>query len=290
MPAPDVDDLADVRAGLDALDAPAPRRRPWWQAVLGALVPPLVALSLVVAVWQVLWAMAFWPEYQLPAPKAVWNEIWELVRTGDVGDVLWTSVHRAVFGFLIAVLIATPIGLLLARVSLLRAAFGPIITGLQSMPSVAWVPVAVIWFGPTPATIYTVVLLGSVPSIVNGLIAGVDHVPPILLRAGKAMGAGRLAGARHVLLPAALPGYLAGCKQGWAFSWRSLMAAELIANSPQLGQGFGQTLENARALNFMPGVLAAITLILFVGIGVELLVFRPLERRVLRSRGLAAAA
>jgi NitT/TauT family transport system permease protein len=102
------------------------------------------------------------------------------------------------------------------------------------------------------------------------------------------LGAGQLASARHILLPAALPGYLAGLKQGWAFSWRSLMAAELIANSPQLGSGLGQYLSNGRSLNDMPTVLAAIVLILVVGIGIDLILFRPVERYVLRSRGLGA--
>jgi NitT/TauT family transport system permease protein len=124
-----------------------------------------------------------------------------------------------------------------------------------------------------------------VPSIANGMLAGVDQIPPILLRVGTVLGAGRFASARHILLPAALPGYLAGLKQGWAFSWRSLMAAELIANSPQLGEGLGQYLQNGQSLSDMPTVIAAIVLILLVGIGVELLVFRPLERSVLRSRG-----
>jgi NitT/TauT family transport system permease protein len=103
------------------------------------------------------------------------------------------------------------------------------------------------------------------------------------------MGAGRWQTARHILLPAALPGYLAGCKQGWAFSWRSLMAAEIIASSPALGLGLGQFLHNGQSLNDMPMVIAAIGLILAVGIGIELLVFRPAERRVLRARGLALA-
>jgi NitT/TauT family transport system permease protein len=101
------------------------------------------------------------------------------------------------------------------------------------------------------------------------------------------MGAGRIAAARLILLPAALPGYLAGCKQGWAFSWRSLMAAEIIATSPQLGIGLGAYLKEGSDVNSMPGVIAAIFLILLVGIGIELLFFRPLERRVLRARGLA---
>jgi NitT/TauT family transport system permease protein len=134
--------------------------------------------------------------------------------------------------------------------------------------------------------VYAVVLLGAVPSIANGLVAGVDQTPPLYLRAGRVVGATGLASVRHVLLPAALPGFLAGLKQGWAFAWRSLMAAELIASSPDLGTGLGQLLENFRTYSDMSGVLATIILILLVGIGIDVLVFSPLERRVLRSRGL----
>jgi NitT/TauT family transport system permease protein len=114
----------------------------------------------------------------------------------------------------------------------------------------------------------------------------VDQVPPILTRVGDVIGAGRWDAARLILLPAALPGYLAGCKQGWAFAWRSLMAAEIIATSPQLGIGLGTYLKEGSDVNNMAGVIAAILLILVVGIGIELCVFRPLERRVLRTRGL----
>jgi NitT/TauT family transport system permease protein len=170
-----------------------------------------------------------------------------------------------------------------------RAAIGPLLGGLQSLPSVAWVPAAIIWFGLNDSAIYFVVLLGSVPSIANGLISGIDQVPPILPRVGQVMGAGKLASARHILLPAALPGFLAGLKQGWAFTWRSLMAAELIANSPKLGVGLGTYLEDGSSFNNMQGVIAAIFLILLVGVGIELIVFRPLERFVLRSRGLTGS-
>jgi NitT/TauT family transport system permease protein len=154
---------------------------------------------------------------------------------------------------------------------------------------VAWVPAAILWFGLTDSAIFVVVLLGAVPSIANGLVSGIDQIPPILPRVGKALGAGRIAGIRHIMLPAALPGFLAGLKQGWAFSWRSLMAAELIATSPQLGVGLGQFLHNGSSLNDMSMVMAAILLIFFVGVGIELLVFRPLERTVLLTRGLTGA-
>ncbi|XVS65875.1 ABC transporter permease [Actinosynnema sp. CA-299493] len=283
-------DLAAVGAGLDALDAPSQEQRPSWRRrFLRTAVPPLIAFAVLLGVWQALWAAALWPEYQLPSPSSVWAAVAEAIETGRAFEVLWTSVSRAVLGFLTAVVIATPLGLLIAKVRVVRAAIGSLLTGLQSLPSVAWVPAGILWFGATPTTIYFVVLMGSVPSIANGLVSGVDQIPPLLPRVGQALGAGRMAAARHILLPAALPGYLAGLKQGWAFSWRSLMAAEIIATSPQLGEGLGQYLHNGASLNDISMVIAAIFLILLVGVGIELLVFRPLERAVLRARGLTGA-
>jgi NitT/TauT family transport system permease protein len=287
----ELDDAA-VGAGLDALDTPGQSTsdgRSRTRRILGQVLPPVVALAVIVGIWQALWAAAFWPEYQLPAPAAVWDQIWGLVTSGDIFGFLWVSVHRAVIGFAVAVVAAVPLGLLIANFSLVRRGIGPLVSGLQSLPSVAWVPAAILWFGLTDASIYFVVLLGAVPSVANGLVSGMDQIPPILPRVGKVLGAGRLASARHILLPAALPGFLAGLKQGWAFSWRSLMAAELIATSPQLGVGLGQFLHNGMSLSDMSMVMAAIILILFVGIGIELLVFRPLERAVLRARGLTGA-
>ena len=140
--------------------------------------------------------------------------------------------------FALALVIATPLGLLVAKVRPVRSAIGPILSGLQSLPSVAWVPAAILWFGLTDATICFVVLAGSIPAIANGLVAGIDQIPPILPRAGQVLGARGLTSARHILLPAALPGYLAGCKQGRAFSWRSLMAAEIIAAGRSWGTGW----------------------------------------------------
>jgi len=259
-PVETIDD-ASVGAGLDALDSPSTSdRQNRTLRFLSHAWPPIAVLVLVVVIWQSLWAAAFWPEYQLPAPAAVWTQIWDRVLSGEFFGFLWVSVHRAVIGFFIAVVAAIPLGLLIANFSLVRRGIGPIVSGLQSLPSVAWVPAAVLWFGLTDASIYFVVLLG----------------------------AGRLASARYILLPAALPGFLSGLKQGWAFSWRSLMAAELIATSPQLGVGLGQFLHNGMSLSDMSMVMAAIILILFVGIGIELLVFRPLEKAVLRARGLGA--
>ncbi|MEU3045929.1 ABC transporter permease [Streptomyces sp. NPDC006984] len=280
------DDLAGLEAGLDALDSVQSQRAPLRQVLVGKVLPPVVAVALVLLVWQLLVAAEVTESYKLPAPSAVWDGVREMWLQGTLLDVVWTSVSRGLLGFLLALAIGTPLGLLVARVRFVRAAIGPILSGLQSLPSVAWVPPAVIWLGLNDAMMFTVILLGAVPSIANGLVSGVDQVPPLFLRAGRTMGATGLKGTWHIVMPAALPGYLAGLKQGWAFSWRSLMAAEIIASSPDLGLGLGQLLENGRNNFDMPGVFLAILLILVVGIAIDLLIFSPLERWVLRSRGL----
>jgi NitT/TauT family transport system permease protein len=280
-------DAGSVGAGLDALDTPvtayqeSPVRR-----IAARVLPPIGAIAVFVLIWQVLWAAAFWPEFKLPAPVDVWAQIWQLVVSGDILELFWTSVHRAVIGFAISLLIAVPLGLAIANITVVRRGVGPLVSGLQSLPSVAWVPAAILWFGLNDRAIYWVVLLGAVPSIANGLVSGLDQVPPILPRVGQALGAGRWSGIRYILLPAALPGFLGGLKQGWAFSWRSLMAAELIATSPDLGEGLGQYLHNGMSLSDISMVFAGILLIFVVGVGIELLVFRPLENSVLRARGL----
>ncbi|MGW0935733.1 ABC transporter permease [Streptomyces sp. NPDC002666] len=280
------DDLAGLEAGLDALDAVQVHRTPVREVLLRKVLPPLLAVALVVVVWQLLvWAQVT-EDYKLPPPSAVAESLGDMWRQGTLLEVVWTSVSRGLLGFLLSVAIGTPLGLLVARVKFVRAAIGPILSGLQSLPSVAWVAPAVIWLGLNDSMMFAVILLGAVPSIANGLVSGVDQVPPLFLRAGRTLGATGLRGTWFIVMPAALPGYLAGLKQGWAFSWRSLMAAEIIASSPDLGLGLGQLLENGRNNADMPGIFLAILLILFVGIAIDLLIFSPLERWVLRSRGL----
>jgi NitT/TauT family transport system permease protein len=283
------DALASLEAGLDALEQPdtAPRRR--FARVRSAL-PPFVALGLLVGVWQLAYVLHLKSPEALPSPAEVVRSLGEQWGKGTVQEAVLNSLHRGVLGFLASIAVGTPLGLLIARVKPVRAAIGPIISGLQSLPSVAWVPAAIIWFGLSDAAIYFVVLMGAVPSIANGLVAGIDQIPPLYLKVGRVLGARRLTAARHVVVPAALPGYVAGVKQGWAFSWRSLMAAELITYSPRLGLGLGQLLDTGRQLSDMSLVVASIVVILAVGVGIELLVFAPLERRVLARRGLATGA
>lgn len=280
-------DVRAVEAGLDALQTPPTpgggrRRRSVW-----AVLAPLLALAFLVGAWQLFVLAAVKPAYIVPGPLEVGRQFAATWERGDLQKALATSLERGVLGFAIAVAIATPIGIMVARVRWVRLAFGPIITGLQVLPSVAWVPAAILWFGLTDATAYFVILMGAIPSIINGLVAGVDQVPPLFRRVGRVLGANPVELVRFVILPAALPGYVAGLKQGWAFSWRSLMAAEIIAVGGDIGFGLGSLLQQGREIQDMGVVLVAILLILAVGILVELLFFAPLERGLLRRRGLA---
>jgi NitT/TauT family transport system permease protein len=279
-------DTRDLEAGLDALQT---TKEPRQARVVGrTALAPLLGLGVFLAAWQVVYWLDLKPSYVIPSPADVATAFAQLWQRGDVQNAVWTSLERGIVGFLAAVAIATPLGVVVARVRWIRAAFGPIITGLQVLPSVAWVPAAIIWFGLSDATVYFVVLMGAIPSIVNGFVAGVDHIPPLYRNVGRVLGAGPLQQVRWVVLPAALPGYLAGLKQGWAFSWRSLMAAEIIAVGGTIGFGLGSLLQQGRELAAMSTIFVAIVLILAVGMLVELAVFAPAERRLLRARGLGA--
>ncbi|MFE2100034.1 MULTISPECIES: ABC transporter permease [unclassified Streptomyces] len=278
-------DAGSVEAGLDALETTATGRTPFSQTFKNKILPPVIAIAVVLVAWSLLYPVVDNPS-KLPSPSDVWGEVEDQWLKGTLLEYIWGSVSRGLLGFVLALAIGTPLGLLVARVKFVRAAFGPILSGLQSLPSVAWVAPAVIWLGLDNSVMFTVILLGAVPSIANGLVSGVDQVPPLFLRAGRTLGATGLRGTWHIVMPAALPGYVAGLKQGWAFSWRSLMAAEIIAQSPDMGMGLGQLLEVGRTNSSMATVFLAILLILFVGIAIDLLIFSPLERWVLRSRGL----
>lgn len=282
-------DLATLEAGLDALEATETEKTPLGKRFVKAAVPAVLSIVGLLAVWQLLYALKLWPEWKFPGPASVWRSLGDQWEQGLVWSAVRNSVSRGLIGFAMSAVIATPLAILITRVRFARAVLRPILSGLQQLPSVAWVPAAIIWFGLTPTTIYAVVILGATPSITNGLVNGIDQIPPIYLRAAKVLGLGRLDNVRRVVLPAALPTYLSGLEQGWAFAWRSLMAAELIAISPALGNGLGQTLETGRQLGDMSLIVTAILLILATGILVEKLGFAPVRRRAYRNRGLAVA-
>jgi NitT/TauT family transport system permease protein len=271
--------------GLDALDVPIVEPERQLRRLWRAAWPKLTAVAFVIAAWQAIVWSGWRPDYVLPGPARVFGEIGELMGTAKFWSAVATTLRRAATGFGLAILIGTALGVAVSRSRVLRRALGSFISGLQSMPSIAWFPFAILVFKLSESAILFVVILGASPSIANGLINGIDHIPPLLLRAGRVLGASGFASLRHVVLPAALPGYVAGLKQGWAFSWRSLMAGELlviIETRPSLGS----QLQFARELSDAPALIALMIVILIVGIVIDDLVFAAIEQRIRRRRGL----
>jgi len=279
------ENLAEEVAGLDALEMPAvptvSRPVRLWKAAW----PKLAALAIALALWQVVVWSGWKPDYALAGPAATFQELWDRLLDGTMLTALGMTMRRAFAGYALAVLVGVVLGSLVARIAVLRTAVGSLITGLQTMPSIAWFPLALLLFLPSESAIMFVMVLGAAPAIANGLIAGTDHIPPLLLRAGRVLGARDLALYRHVILPASLPSFLMGLKQGWAFAWRSLMAGELlviIANRHSLGEQLNNAYEFANSA----WLLATMVVILVIGIAVDSLVFGTLDRAIRRRWGL----
>lgn len=254
---------------------------------LDAVVAPILTVVVLISIWQIISWVSPLREDLFPGPVSVAQKLPQLLADGSLLSAVGTSLFRAVSGFVIAVVIATPVALLLAHQPLLRKGVGPLVSAMQVLPSIAWVPAAIILFGLSDATIYTVLLLGAIPSIINGLLSGIDMIPSQYKSLSKVLGASKWEHVLHFELPAAMPGYVAGLRQGWAFAWRSLMAAELIAVGGSLALGVGSLLQRGRDLADLPLVMLVILTILLVGVVIELAVFAPIERKLLRDRGMS---
>ncbi|MEU4566893.1 ABC transporter permease [Micromonospora sp. NPDC023956] len=256
-------------SGLDALEiagqekVPSRVSRTW-----SATWPKLAALVIAIGTWQVVVWTGWKPEYSLPGPVTVGQELLRQVSGPQLWDGMATTLRRAAVGYVFSVAVGLLVGLAVARFRVLRAAIGSMITALQTMPSIAWFPLAILLFELSEKAIFFVVVLGAAPSIANGVIAGVDYVPPLLVRAGRNIGARGLNLYRYVIAPAALPAIVAGLKQGWAFSWRSLMAGELIVVGIST-TSLGAQLTYSRELSDAPWLLATMIVILVVGLVVD---------------------
>ncbi|MEM6110034.1 ABC transporter permease [Mycobacterium sp. 050272] len=246
--------------------------------------PKVAAIGVFIGIWQLVVYTEWQPPFVLPRPAAVAENLWHQLHGPLLWEAIATTMGRAVTGFVLAAVIGSVSGALIARNRLLRAAFGPLITGLQTMPAIAWFPFAIIFFGLHTSAILFVIVIGAAPSVAIGVISGVDHIPPLLLRAATTLQLRPLALYRHVIVPAALPMFVTGLKQGWAFAWRSLMAGELVvlvANTSSIGV----LLENAQNLTDMPSAISIMIVILVIGIVVDA-VFSYADLQVRRRWGL----
>lgn len=200
---------------------------------------------------------------------------------------IWLSVYRLLQGYFIATIIGFPLGLLVARSKLAEKTIGWLAVSIQSLPSICWIPLAVLWFSRVSDTapILFVTIMGSLFATVVTVADGLRNVPPLYARAGRTLGASGPRLYFSVLLPAAMPGIVSGLKVGWGFAWRSLMSAELIVN---VG-GLGFLLQRDRELGEAEGVLATIFIIIVLGIVVQDLLFKPVEQRLQNLWGLTGA-
>jgi len=258
-------------AGLDALElAPETKgagggerlRRVW-----AALWPKLAAVALVWLVWELV-HLTGWKKLVLPGPGVTLSNLWDQAQTSLLWHAAGDTLLRAVLGYAIAVVIGTVVGLLVARIPPLRAAVGSLITGLQTLPSAAWIPFAIILFGLSTSTILFIIVMAAAPAIANGVISGVDYIPPLLLKSGKMIGLRGLRMTWHLIIPAALPTFTASLKQAWAFTWHALLTAELlvlVAGVPSIGQLFSADQEQTD----MPSTIAVMIVILVLGIAAD---------------------
>jgi NitT/TauT family transport system permease protein len=285
FPASSATDVLDRQiAGLDALEMaarsrPGPLRRIW-----ASVWPVLAAMVIAIGTWEIVVLSGWKPTYVLPGPAQVFPQLGKDLSEAGFWSGLGLTMRRAVIGFALAIIVGAAIGAVVSRVRFLRVAFGSLITGLQTMPSIAWFPLAILLFQLSESAILFVIVLGAAPSIANGLIAGVDYTPPILLRAGKILGLRGFALYRHLILPASLQAFVTGLKQGWAFAWRSLMAGELLVI---IGHhtSLGVRLEYARENIDAPDMIAVMIIILVIGIVIDRL-FSAADRALRARRGL----
>jgi NitT/TauT family transport system permease protein len=236
--------------------------------------------------WELLSRFGPWPQWLFPGPLAVAASVWQLASDGRLGGAAARSLARLAQGYAISAAVGVPLGVAMARAEWMRAALGPMVLGLQALPSICWLPLALLWFGLSELAILFVVVMGSLLAVAIATEDAVAGVDPVLLRAAGTLG---IRGPRFhlgVLLPAALPGILTGLKLGWSFAWRALMAGELLFVSG----GLGQLLQAGRELLDAAQVMGVMASIVAIGMTVDRVLFRVVELRVRRRWGLVEAA
>jgi NitT/TauT family transport system permease protein len=237
----------------------------------------------VFLIWEGIVRLGIWPIYVLPSPIQVLTAIGNGILDGSYPTAILISLRRIAVGYILSLFIGITLGLLIGRIPLVKKTLGSIILGLQALPSICWLPLALLWFGLSENAIIFVVIMGAVLSISIATADGVHNTPPLYLDAARTMGAAGIALYWRVVLPAGLPSIVSGMKLGWSFAWRSLMAGELL----YVGLGLGHLLTMGRELNDMSQVIGVMLVIIAIGLIVEFLIFGPLQQRIRDRWGLA---
>ena len=237
---------------------------------------------LLLAVWEFFFKLRIWPQYLFPSPEQVFETLVDGFKNKTFLFGIGVSLRRLVVGYAISVFFGTLLGLVIGKVKVLDETVGGFFVGLQTLPSICWLPLAILWFGLSESAITFVVVMGSLLSITIATDSGVKNIQPIYLRAGENMGAKGPELFWNVVLPAAFPSVLMGLKQGWSFAWRSLMAGEILFVS----MGLGHLLNMGRELNDMSQVVAVMIVIVVIGVVMDGIVFGTAEKKVRQLWGL----
>ena len=257
----------------------------------------VVFFAALIAVWQFVYQRGFWSPVLVPSPAAVGRYLWENTFSAGPADApnpnrwqlfvaTWITMKRLLSGYCIGLAAGLPLGLLTARFRPVRDTLGVLALGLQGLPSVCWVPLALLWFGQTEGAMLFVVVMGTIWSVVLATSAGVRNLNPIYVRAARTMGSRWLHTWVKVILPASLPFIVTGMKQGWAFAWRSLMAAEIYVTI-LTGFGLGHLLHYGRELNAMDQVIGIMVVLVLIGLLADRILFSPWEHSLHRRWGTA---
>lgn len=236
----------------------------------------------LIAVWQAVAMSELWPSNIFPSPYQVVEDLVFMASDGSLFHGMGTSLFRLVSGFLIAALGGLVLGIFMARVKIVDQTIGSLVLGLQSIPSVAWVPLAILWFGLTDEGIIFVTAIGAIFAVTINTSSGIQNINPHYIEAARNMGANGRDMVIRLLIPAAFPYVISGFKQGWAFAWRGVIGAELLFSF--LGLGF--LLNVGRQLNDVSQIIAIMILIMGIGIGIDGFVFKKVENRVMSRWGL----
>lgn len=255
----------------------------WSKSTWGKWTIRLLFYVLLIAIWQVLFNSAIWQDFILPSPLEVSQSIVSGFQGNFYLQSILASLARLGIGYAISLTLGLILGLLIGRFNLLKETVGSLVLGLQGLPSICWLPLAILWFGLNDQAIIFVVIMGALFSITLGVDAGVRNLPPVYLKAARNLGTRGLALYTEVIFPAAFPTILSGLKQGWSFAWRSLMAGELLYNTTSLGN----LLETGRDLLDSAQVVSVMLLIIVIGVTIDALIFGPLERLTRARWGLA---
>lgn len=237
---------------------------------------------LFIGIWEGLFRLCIWPEYVLPSPVSVFKTLIYGFKNHTFLIGIAISMKRIAIGYGISIVVGILLGLLIGRVRLFEETLGSFFTGLQTLPTICWLPLSLLWFGLNDRAIIFLVFMGAVLSITIATDAGVKSVPSLYIRAAKTMGAKGWRLYLEVIIPAALPHIITGMKQGWSFAWRSLMAGELLI----VCLGLGHLMMIGRELNDMSQVIAVMIVIIIIGILVDRLFFVKVEQRIRERWGL----